>query len=150
MLLGAIKETEYYDMKTVLEELKESHDEIVTEKEQEIFATKVALAFCTEEVAVKEVELENWKENFHSLLSELTESRMELKVKGEAVLQYQAELGTAKESLMAAHATMLSHQQSLQEKDEEIASLVHAMALAKRSAQAFVGFLTVGALFAND
>jgi hypothetical protein len=150
MLLGAIMEKEYYDMKTVLEELKESHDEVVAEKDQEIFATKVELAFCTEKLALTEVELETSKENFHSLLFELTENRMELKAKDEEILQTQSELETAKESLLAAHAAVVLHERSLQEKDEEIASLEHAMALAKRSAQAFVGFLTVGALFAND
>lgn len=150
MLLGAFEEKEYYDMKAVLDELTESHDEVVAEKDEEIFATNVAFAFCTETLALTEVELETSKKNFHSLLSEVTENRMEMKAKDEELLQTQSELKLTKESLLAAHTTMVSHEQSLQEKEEEIASLEHAMALAKRSAQAFVGFLTVGALFAND
>ena len=150
MLLGAVNVSEFYDMKTVIEELKESQDEVVAEKNEEIFATKVALAFCTEKLAETEVEFETSKEHFHSLLSELTENRMELKAKDEELLQTQSELETTKESLLAAHAIIALHERSLQEKEEEIASLEQAIVLAKRSAQAFMGFLTVGALFAND
>ena len=150
MLLGPTQEKEYYDMKTVLEELRDTHEQVVVEKDGEILATKVQLAFCTEVLTQTKIELESATQNCLSLALELKVGREELESKADELSQAQFELETTNESLRAAKTIIVSQLKALEERDEKIASIEHTTALAKRSAQAFVGFLTLGALFTED
>jgi len=143
-LLGGEQEKEMYDMKTVLvDELNELQDEVVVDKDDELFATKVELAFCNEALTQTEEELTQTKQACLSFMSKLEEKTAEL-------TKTQSELITTKESLEAANATIESNGKLLQEKDEEIDSLEQSLTRGKRSAQAVLGMLTLGAIFTAD
>jgi len=116
------KNKEIYDMQCVIEELKELHDEVVAEKDNEILSTQVELAFCNESLAAKDEELHQTK----------------------------TELMCTQISLQAANASIQESKQILLEKENELSELEKAYHKGKRSAQAIMGMLTLGALLTDD
>ena len=106
----------------MLEELKELHEEVLAEKDTEILATAVELAFCHETVALQNEQLQ----------------------------QTQCELLSTQSALQSAQSTIAEHQQKLQEQEEEVNELQKSLWKGKRSAQAVLGMLTLGALLTTD
>jgi len=144
------KKDEDYDVKTILQELKELHEGLLADKDGEILATQIKLAFASESLNQTSEELQQARKVCLAFLQELSETQKELAAKEQELAQTQSVLTETQESLQAANEQVAQHEQTLEEKETKLEALQKSLKQGTRSATAVMGLLTLGALLTGD
>lgn len=144
------KEQEICDLRQVMEELEELHEEMLAVKDEEITATKIQLCFIKEDFATMERELELARNIVDKRDEALIISKYILVEKEVELSKIKSAWSVTKDSLNTVSSTLMANQYTLQERDEEISALKKSMVSGKRSAQVIAGLLTLGALCSSS
>jgi hypothetical protein len=149
-LLLAQKDEELQDILGRLDELREQHDWSMADKDDELLTCQIGHGFCVEMADRWRIDLDDAQARIDMQENELEKVKGELAMTATKLNETIHELDETKQSWVATSARLDEATVTIERQDREIFDLQKALDQGKIGAKVVLGFLTLGALCADN